>query len=639
MSWIAVNWKISKNGEQLLCIARNLKNVEERITLIFPCLQILIIDIAQSVGSPEECTSILSDVYSTSHVKHISTTFYKIICEKKLARSVQHNCVRQLYSVPITVYSVLHAAGLSFNQVFDQDGKAIDYEPILSPRKIIIWDLEVMIPQSGGFPTSNNDPIIMASFATSDEGKKISIYTTIAREYVDEKMEEINLTFFETELQLCEALLDKLCSHDLDIGYNTNHFDWPYLINRLMMLNTRKFDDYGKVETINIDTDRGLDYVVGFNCDCDHIDMLPFTKVAYGELDNHKLDTVTRSILGIGKTGFSISKIKEITNSVFNKALPTDELKALVKTLIDYSAKDAEITLDLWDVIEKTYDHIVTETNIKYSEVGTGIEVDSIFLKMNPELLIDLKRTGNRIHAPYMNKGFYKDINMYSISPLMVKGMLDSEDELTNKYGLLLERTFPHPWIISRVFDHSKLLPKQIPEIDGVIGFSGGYVYVTNQAYGSPILVYPVFIAVSTGSWIIKNSDNEFVYHGLNEATRHPFKAVTKAIEKYINECLDNKPPTDLSLFVSQLEALSLIDITSSIKITRLNIDKYSSLIDEKQKEALETCKTKWINVDYLQVIENNISIMKRVDQITDKMTFDLNYYAMKILRILKKLP
>lgn len=642
MSWIAVNWKISSDSQTLICYARSITE-EKRIVLNFPCLDTIIIDIPQSAGTPEENIATLSEVYSTSHVKHLSTSFYKVTCAKEFIKSIKSDTVRSLYIVPTTVYAVLNAAGLSYDQCFDNDGKAVDTPPNSRAeafRKTIVWDLEVMIPRHAGFPSSQMDPIIMTSFCSSDDEKKVGIYTTIDKKYLVNKLPGIDLTIFATELQLCEATLERLCEHDLDISYNGIHFDWPYLINRLLILKSPKIHSLGDVKNVVVDSGRGLDYVISFDGPSNHIDMLPFARAAYSQFNDHKLNTVTTNLLGIGKTGFSISKIRDITEQTQRNAEPTQELKDLVTTLVEYSAKDAEITQSLWNTVKSTYEYIVSQTNIPFSQVGSGEEVTAILLKINPELLNDSVKAGKRIPSSYMTKGFYKNLNMYSITNLLTQAMINSDDETTKKYGMLLNKSFPHIWIVSELFEHPRLKPKQIPEIDGTIGFSAGYVYITNKSLGIPLVIYTTFIVISTGSWIIKNAgDSRFSYHGISAVTRHPFKAVTRAVEKYVNETIEGRSPTDLSLFVSELGAMDITDITMSSKVTSLNINKYDALINETQKGALLRSETPSITIEYIQVLENGIRTLKRLNQITQDVVVDAAYYASEILKILKKIP
>lgn len=622
---IAVNWKISTDLSTLICYTRSLSTNERKI-FNFRCLDIIIIDTSEALET-------LSDVYSTSQVTHLSSTFYKVICERELTESARPDMVRSLYVVPVSIYSMLHATNMSYNQVFDDQGMAIlpsilpsskegkmGKMNIISPRKTIVWDLEVIIPQHEGFPTSKVDPVIMASFCSSDYEKKVHIYTTINKKYIA-NIEDISVTIFDTELQLCEALLEKICEHDLDIEYNGKQFDWPYLINRLLLLRSSKLLQLGSVDgsVVDIGNFLGQVFVMTFNGPSDHVDMLPFMRAAYGYFSNHKLDTVTTNLLNQGKTGFSISTIRHITNRLASNPEPTQELIELVSSLVKYSAKDAEITQNLWNNVKPVYEYLVEKTNISYSQVGTGEEAMAILLMNNPELLREATKSVKRIPSPYMTPGRYTNVNMFTTANLFTESMLQSEDALTKKYGAMLQDHFMHTWIVNLIFQHPQLKPKPI-KVDQAIGFSPGYIYLHNDISGTPLNTYPSFVVISTGSWIIKNKS--FSYHGLSGATRHPFKAVRTSIEKYI---LEGKKDTSIG---------GIDDVIMTAKVTSLNLDKYRAFLNESQVSALHNSDTPWIKIEYVHLVGKK---QKKVSQLTSADIIDTAYYKAQILKILNK--
>ena len=88
-------------------------------------------------------------------------------------------------------------------------------ERILPPEmKILAFDIEVYNPQ--GTPKPNRDPIIIISIVTSNKDFKI----LKAREKDDR--------------HLIKDFIDYIQNYDPDIivGYNSNRFDWPYLLQR-----------------------------------------------------------------------------------------------------------------------------------------------------------------------------------------------------------------------------------------------------------------------------------------------------------------------------------------------------------------------------------------------------------------------
>ncbi|MDP6459335.1 MAG: DNA-directed DNA polymerase [Candidatus Hydrothermarchaeota archaeon] len=192
--------------------------------------------------------------------------------------------------------------------------------------KVLSFDIEVHNPKVA--PREKVDPIIMISMASSTGLKKVLTW----------KQPKDNLDFVEV-LEDEKAVLQGFCDiviredHDVLVGYNTDNFDFPYILNRAKELGITLPLGRGETE-VKIRGRRGMPKarVVGRP----HLDMYPIIRRSV-KLSSYVLENVVRELLDVEKEKIPGEKLWQYW----------DEGGEKLAELIKYSMEDAEVTLKL----------------------------------------------------------------------------------------------------------------------------------------------------------------------------------------------------------------------------------------------------------------------------------------------------
>ena len=131
-----------------------------------------------------------------------------------------------------------HISGASWVSIDDNDNicaiedKSDDIHNKIAPLVILSFDIEcVSTSKSGGFPTPENDPIIMIA-SVLNTGKKVTHIWSPNEQVV---ISGVDCFCFETEEKMLAAWAEFVRQVDPDIltGYNINSFDMTYIMKRV----------------------------------------------------------------------------------------------------------------------------------------------------------------------------------------------------------------------------------------------------------------------------------------------------------------------------------------------------------------------------------------------------------------------
>lgn len=624
--WTSTKWTTDETS--LSCVVR--KGAQRKV-IKFPLLKIVLVDMPLSLGNKEDCIELLSTMFSTDSVFHVHGNVYKILCSTDIPK-VSLETFRQIKVLEPSIHSLIAEYQFRYHTTFNDEGQAQPEDestPKYVPR-ICFWDLETAIPASKGFPNPNLNPIIAASFCTN-YSPDIEIYTTLPQVYV----RNTNAIHFATELEMLEHLFQQIMLNDIDIGYFTSGFDWPYLIKRLNLLGSKVFDKFDcKVKSAKRMTSYGTrTYETVESQLLDHVDLFDFAQVAYSHLERQRLEDVAQHLLGRGKVDFSYAEISRLSEL---PEVPTEELLALVGKFINYSAVDAQLVKDIWGLVSSVYSYIVQTTGVAYSEVGTSTEAQAYLMNFHPELLLgpqcfDSKASG-RLHDPYIDRNLYKGVTMYSLCPIMIDAMKKSSDAVTQELGTHLE-SYPFIWTVKYLFTHPRLQPAKILEHGGIIGMTPTVVYATVKLPYEHLATYEYFVPVATGSWIAKNGDS-FVYYGMSKSTHHPFPLARRGVELLIDAYINGVKVPNLRTYVAQIPDITTKDLTISVKISKFNVEKYRHLLDSQVYNDIVEGNTELVPVEYVHTTRGLV----RVDRLTTH-EVDLKFYSEELYRILQRIP
>lgn len=633
MSWIATRW--SFNDESFsVCLRKG----KERTIVSFPSVCTLLVSVSQGIN--EDAVDILRSIFSTDKVIPLGDTYYKVNFSPEVDINTGildgfRDVIRMEHSVP----TQLSEFGFSFHQAFDESFTPKDaekYEP-----HVCFWDLEVEIAEHKGFPDARVNPIIMASICDNITNKT-RLLTTIPEAYTDGIIiPDAEIVPFNSEREMLEALFQSLLEYDIDVGYFSEQFDWPYLIKRLEILGSNIIEESGcKHSTIRSQSFKGMsDNFICVDCPTtDHVDLYKFCAEAFSHLPNQKLNTIAKAFLGRGKNDVEITELSKLRNL---PTTPSFSLKKLVNQFMEYAKKDAVLVREIWNILYPSYRYFTDTLGVPYSEVARGDEYKSLIYRTQPALFFGSQnQVDSRIPSSSMNVGRYQNVHIYSIGMYMLAAMRSSTDQITREFYDIIKGV-QYSWLIAGIFLHPKIAPRPMFEGSVVIGNNDKLVYTTAVLPGAQQLEeHQQFFGICTGSWIAKNiTTDQFTYHGIANSTRHPFPLAKRAVEIYINKLIKGEKivlSTKGGSFPIDFGEITMQELIMKAGVTAYNLNTYRELMSEEEIAGLSKGETSRIDIQYvLGVGGKNI---RATDGITGN-SVDLTEYSKKILAILKKIP
>jgi len=199
--------------------------------------------------------------------------------------------------------------------------------------KYLAFDIECLLTE-GGMPSPDKSPIIMISLAFEPSLKEYKTMVLVSKEVDSEYIEEDVITF-SSEDEMLRFFFDLIKKYDPDviIGYNSNEFDFPYIVERAKILNIDP----------NIGRDNRFLYVKKIANRTQVsvtgrivVDMLPLIRRGFS-LKQYDLRTVAAQLLNLEKVDIAPKEMEEYWNSDGEK----------FKKFIDYARRDSELALKL----------------------------------------------------------------------------------------------------------------------------------------------------------------------------------------------------------------------------------------------------------------------------------------------------
>lgn len=230
-------------------------------------------------------------------------------------------------------------------------------------------DIECLAESGNGLPRAESDPIIMISMAFSEPFENRTDLVLVSRPASAEGVQGLG-----SEEEMLKRFVDVLRRYDPDIvlGYNSDEFDLPYLIDRMGMVGIKPklgradknsfYRRFGSKTRITIPG-----RVV--------VDVLPLVKKDF-PLKSYSLGAVSREILGKEKLDVSHTEIPTLWRSR-DKGL---------ERLVEYSRRDAQLTLEIL-LTKRLLDRYVALAQASGTslqdliEGGQSIMVDNLLLR------------------------------------------------------------------------------------------------------------------------------------------------------------------------------------------------------------------------------------------------------------------
>ena len=219
-----------------------------------------------------------------------------------------------------------------------------------APLRSLGFDIECLV-EGGVMPTAEHAPVIMISLAFDPPFVKVGEKRDAEAGAEPETLDDLVLLIkdykgrgvesFKSEEDMLRRFFEIIRVYDADIlvGYNSNSFDIPYILDRIKTL--------AETKRITIDSNGGRDgrdmsyrkfgnttqvYATGRLL----VDDLPLIRRGFS-LKQYKLETVARELLDIEKLDVAVSQMEEYwkdTGEKFDK-------------FVDYARRDAVLALKL----------------------------------------------------------------------------------------------------------------------------------------------------------------------------------------------------------------------------------------------------------------------------------------------------
>ena len=230
-------------------------------------------------------------------------------------------------------------------------------------------DIECLVEAGNGLPQPESDPIIMIALAFSEPFEGMTDIVLVSRPLKVEGTQGL-----ENEKVMLERFIEILRRYDPDIilGYNSNEFDFPYIIDRMRQLGVKPklgradknsfYRRFGNKTRVTI-TGRVV------------VDVLPLIRKDFS-LKRYGLGVVSKEILGKEKLDVSHTEIPTLWKS---------QGKGLAK-LVEYSRRDATLTLEII-LSKRLLDRYVALAKVSGTflqdliEAGQSIMIDNLLLR------------------------------------------------------------------------------------------------------------------------------------------------------------------------------------------------------------------------------------------------------------------
>lgn len=266
---------------------------------------------------------------------------------------------------------------------------SVDYflqnqEECQSERKnILFFDCEMYTFKDKIFPDPDKAiyPIVAISFSTDDENDPVHIFLLKLSKEIDSRIDEIiksnkysTLTIFTDEATMIDEFLNRIQKIEPDFitGWNSTHFDFPYLINRMKKLQipANKLSPFGNIYS----NTNGKLIMTGY-IGLDQLDLFQ-QDTTRPRQSSYTLDYIGKKITGESKVAYEGN-----LNTLYNDN---------IEIFIQYSIKDTSLIKN----IEKNVRHIALQDELRIVTTTSHVGASTTLGQAEGLFLTSLKKKG-----------------------------------------------------------------------------------------------------------------------------------------------------------------------------------------------------------------------------------------------------
>ena len=515
--------------------------------------------------------------------------------------------------------------------------------------RLFFWDIETYSSNKGEFSNASNpgDFITMISIVTGNkEGNNAYvIYQGDVNENLINKEGSPILVKAANEKDILTKFFAIYNSFkpDRQVYYNGDMFDMPYLLTRLSLHNL-ELPQISKIPTVKPYT-MLKEYPTPFGREkrktmvlpgTEIIDLLPYYRLYYPHLKNHKLDTVSKFFLGHGKTGLSIDQMM--------KAVKENDPNQMAK-VVEYSFVDSLRMTQLWDDGD-IQDHLEIMCN------NLGITIETLLTVEAAEIInkvaynidagiVSLRGKGSfATHGQETLNGIYKQVYIYDYSELYREIMKTSKEELVKVLADRLEGAPPKLIVTafySSYVNRTELLPILTEAIEHIVNtkmiisiepFKIISRVRLSEDWVREINIIPGYIGVSKGSYILIDKEGEIEFYGMNKICRPRFVQAANIIKQYIKSVYTGN---EKEFVIPEMKNIQIEMVTLTHKLVDVNKFDPTSINSILSGQF----DTNGINIAKY-VMTNNGPIL--VEKVQKEDVIDYKYYEEEVDKYIKEI-
>ncbi len=440
------------------------------------------------------------------------------------------------------------------------------------------------------------------------------------------------------------------------IDYNGSSYDIPYIIKRMEILELPLPNISQLINIDNTTIDKvisspfGLEQVTDFNTPgMVHIDLIYYYRLYYPGLSNYRLDTVSKLIVGMGKTGMSIP--------TFYKAL-NEGNPDLLREAAEYSLRDVVVLFDMWNLYDGPKENLFKICGQLSTEVETFLSTDLI--NSVTDLVFSVSSMNNiKVNNKMIDKkielikpSLYKDVYVYNIVNQFLEITKDYYKYDVNKL-MILNHVYDSPISFTlRLITSKYIISEELMELlrnyvisasesDSLILYKDGLIYSTEELDLNYVTFIESLLLVTKDSRI-EFKDGEVNFFGSSFITKPKIPFIKKYLEDVVKKggvvAIPNYKKDLKSLVIEEWVKPNIDDVNGkSIRAVETKANEIKKQLNKQINigrdltQILEKTKVKYVMTKDGPLI---------IDDETDLKTLniDFDYYDRVIKRVIKEI-
>ena len=516
---------------------------------------------------------------------------------------------------------------------------SIEYNVPIPQGKIAFFDIEAISSDNISFPDAEADQpvdnifaislVVSESFNGTVETRNIIYILTdqeLPPQYTTktEKPYVVEIVRAKSEKELIISFFNGLTQIRPNrlVSMNGRHFDLNYIGARARALGIKlpaftpilPYQPYFYEKTI-VQTEpfQSVDEVWTLSTpSISQIDLLDFYRRLMPQLGNHKLETLSQSILGKGKTGLSV-------HDMFMK-YRRGTLEDLFE-IIDYSITDSILLHELWNgsQIDQKLSMMANQWKNDAEHVLTH-DNDRLFEDLIRYIQPNVPKIKYDSGKPIMTErkaGIHHNVYIYSLSPIYIALLQQhKESQLIANYfqntndGIVPFGSGYFPVTFTQV---QELILSRI-SIDDIIWIEKNSIAVSSPILTSengpvdflPVINYAKLLIISQKSWILVDKFDLVFKKGLGSFVRAPFPLIEKYIDYLIKFSIEHpNEPVNFPLLETDLNDFVLENKVTAADFAKT--PKRKEVIIQQLREMNASIPTTWRKVRYLKTTRGDI--------------------------------